>query len=81
MDELLDEAGHPFDREAASRGELSPVFFGSALTNFGVLPFLERFLELAPCPGPPATRNSGSDFALVATAGTTATASSTSSTL
>jgi peptide chain release factor 3 len=27
------------------------VFFGSALTNFGVLPFLERFLDIAPCPG------------------------------
>ena len=33
-------------------GRLSPVFFGSALTNFGVQNFLEHFLAMAPCPGP-----------------------------
>lgn len=49
---LLDEAGHPFDEEAVLAGELSPVFFGSALTNFGVEPFLKEFLELAPEPSP-----------------------------
>ena len=49
---LLDEAGHPFDQEAILAGELSPVFFGSALTNFGVEPFLRDFLELAPAPLP-----------------------------
>ena len=49
---LLDEAGHPFDEEAVTSGELSPVFFGSALTNFGVEPFLREFLELAPEPSP-----------------------------
>ena len=48
--ELLDEAGHPFDEEAIASGELSPVFFGSALTNFGVETFLGEFLELAPAP-------------------------------
>jgi peptide chain release factor 3 len=48
--ELLDAAGHPFDREAVLRGELSPLFFGSALTNFGVEPFLREFLELSPAP-------------------------------
>lgn len=53
--ELLDAAGHPFDREAILRGELSPVFFGSALTNFGVEPFLREFLDLAP---PPLARES-----------------------
>ena len=47
---LLDEAGSPFDREAVIAGTLSPVFFGSALTNFGVAPFLAEFLELAPAP-------------------------------
>src|SRR5690242_14913482 len=47
---LLDEAGHPFDEAAVLSGELSPVFFGSALTNFGVEPFLREFLELAPEP-------------------------------
>jgi len=50
--QLLDEAGHPFDAEAIAAGELSPVFFGSALTNFGVEPFLREFLELAPSPLP-----------------------------
>ncbi len=49
---LLDEAGHPFDEAAVLSGELSPVFFGSALTNFGVEPFLREFLELAPEPAP-----------------------------
>jgi peptide chain release factor 3 len=50
--ELLDMAGEPFSREAFLAGEISPTFFGSALTNFGVEPFLRRFLELAPEPGP-----------------------------
>ena len=52
---LLDEAGHPFDRDALLAGELSPVFFGSALTNFGLEPFFREFLELAP---PPSSRES-----------------------
>jgi peptide chain release factor 3 len=47
---LLDHAAPPFDVEAFRRGELSPAFFGSALTNFGVEPFLESFLALAPAP-------------------------------
>lgn len=34
------------------KGELSPVFFGSALTNFGVEPFLENFLEMTTSPTP-----------------------------
>lgn len=50
--ELLDMAGHPFDTAAIAEGTLSPVFFGSALTNFGVEPFLREFLELAPPPRP-----------------------------
>jgi len=49
---LLDEAGHPFDHDELLAGELSPVFFGSALTNFGLEPFLNEFLELAPPPLP-----------------------------
>jgi peptide chain release factor 3 len=49
---LLDEAGHPFDHDELLAGELSPVFFGSALTNFGLEPFLKEFLELAPPPLP-----------------------------
>jgi peptide chain release factor 3 len=50
--ELLDHAGHPFDAEAIATGDLSPVFFGSALTNFGVETFLGEFLELSPAPLP-----------------------------
>ena len=49
---LLDEAGHPFDHDELLAGDLSPVFFGSALTNFGLEPFLKEFLELAPPPLP-----------------------------
>ncbi|MEQ8821521.1 MAG: peptide chain release factor 3 [Sumerlaeia bacterium] len=48
--ELLDMAGEPFTREEFLTGEVTPVFFGSALTNFGVEPFLEAFGELAPTP-------------------------------
>ena len=48
--ELLDGASAEFDQEMVSKGELSPVFFGSALTNFGVEPFLENFLRLTPTP-------------------------------
>ncbi|MDF1556012.1 MAG: peptide chain release factor 3, partial [Deferrisomatales bacterium] len=50
--ELLEGAGEVFARERISTGELTPVFFGSAMTNFGVEPFLRRFLELAPPPAP-----------------------------
>lgn len=49
---LLDAAGDEFDRAQVLRGELTPLFFGSALTNFGVGSFLQHFLELAPPPGP-----------------------------
>ncbi|MCH5353411.1 MAG: peptide chain release factor 3 [Acutalibacter sp.] len=52
--ELLDGAGYEFDLEKVRHGKLSPVFFGSALTNFGVEPFLENFLRLTP---PPLPRN------------------------
>jgi peptide chain release factor 3 len=48
--ELLDHAGHPFDADAITAGEQTPVFFASALTNFGVEPFLRAFLPLAPAP-------------------------------
>ena len=48
--ELLDIAGDDFDNDAVQRGELSPVFFGSALTNFGIAPFLADFLKLTTGP-------------------------------
>ena len=50
--ELLDGAGDDFDIEAVRNGKLTPVFFGSALTNFGVQPFLESFLKLTTSPLP-----------------------------
>jgi len=50
--ELLDAAGHTYEHERVFDGSLTPVFFGSALTNFGIEPFLREFLELAPPPGP-----------------------------
>ncbi len=50
--ELLEGAGYPVDPEAISKGELTPVFFGSALADFGVTAFLEQFLEMSPSPGP-----------------------------
>jgi peptide chain release factor 3 len=48
--ELLDVAGDAFDMETVNQGELTPVFFGSAINNFGVQTFLENFLQLAPKP-------------------------------
>jgi peptide chain release factor 3 len=48
--ELLDGAGTSFDRAAFMAGDATPVFFGSAVTNFGVELFLDGFLEMAPPP-------------------------------
>ncbi|MBR1635298.1 MAG: peptide chain release factor 3 [Lachnospiraceae bacterium] len=50
--ELQDGAGAEFDQELVEKGELSPVFFGSALTNFGVETFLEHFLSMTTPPLP-----------------------------
>ncbi|MFQ7310417.1 MAG: peptide chain release factor 3 [Sellimonas sp.] len=50
--ELLDGASAEFDQELVSKGELSPVFFGSALTNFGVETFLQHFLKMTTSPLP-----------------------------
>ncbi len=50
--ELLSGAGEDFDLEAVRAGRLSPVFFGSALTNFGVEPFLTKFLKMSTPPAP-----------------------------
>ena len=50
--ELIEVAGTPFEFEAFRKGELTPMFFGSALTNFGVEPFFDAFVELAPPPSP-----------------------------
>ena len=57
--ELLDGAGYDFDIDEVRAGRLSPVFFGSALNNFGVEPFLESFLKMTM---PPLPRKSGEDI-------------------
>lgn len=49
--ELLDGAGNDFDIKEVEKGKLSPVFFGSALVDFGVTPFLKHFLVMSPSPG------------------------------
>ncbi|MTI55979.1 peptide chain release factor 3 [Geosporobacter ferrireducens] len=49
---LLDMAGDDYDLNQILNGELTPVFFGSALTNFGVEPFLESFLNITTPPKP-----------------------------
>jgi len=48
--ELVRGASHRFEREAYLRGELTPVFFGSAINNFGVRELLDYFIEFAPPP-------------------------------
>ena len=74
--ELLDAAIGEFDEAAFLAGTLSPTFFGSALTNFGVEPFLREFVQLAPGPtardttsgaiGPDAERFAGFVFKIQA---------------
>ena len=53
--ELIEGVYEPFEDAAYRAGALAPVFFGSALNNFGVRELLEAFLELAPAPGERAT--------------------------
>ena len=50
--ELLDGASIPLDMDSVSKGEQTPVFFGSALTNFGVETFLKHFLKMTSTPLP-----------------------------
>ena len=50
--ELLEGAANPLEREHYLKGNQSPVFFGSALNNFGVKELLDAFVEMAPAPGP-----------------------------
>ena len=50
--ELVDEVYPAFNQEAYLAGELQPVFFGSALNNFGVKELLDAFIEIAPAPLP-----------------------------
>ncbi len=48
--ELIKGASHEFDRDAYLKGELTPVFFGTALGNFGVREMLDDFVEWSPAP-------------------------------
>ncbi len=54
--ELVKGASHTFDKEAYLAGKQTPVFFGTALGNFGVEELLDEFVEWAPPPQPRATR-------------------------
>jgi peptide chain release factor 3 len=55
--DLISEAGNPFDIDKIKNGEQTPVFFGSALVNFGVKTFLDAYLQFAPKPSVHATEN------------------------
>jgi peptide chain release factor 3 len=59
--ELLDGAGETFDRDAMLSGTITPVFFGSAVTNFGVQLFLDNFITIAPVPAPRSAVDPASD--------------------
>jgi peptide chain release factor 3 len=55
--ELLEVAGDAYDHERILRGQLTPVYFGSAMNNFGVQRFLESFIDVAPSPSPYMTKD------------------------
>ncbi len=57
--ELIQGAADPFALDHYLKGNQTPVFFGSAINNFGVKEMLDTFVDIAPCPGPRAavTRN------------------------
>lgn len=57
--ELVQGASHEFDHQAYLNGELTPVFFGSAINNFGIAELLERFVEYAPAPQPRKVNTAG----------------------
>ena len=59
--ELLAGAGGSFDQERYLAGQVTPVFFGSALNNFGVEPFLDAILDLAPAPSARETEHGAID--------------------
>ncbi len=48
--EMLKDAGNQFDEQAVMNGELTPVFFGSALQGFGIETFLQTYMQFAPAP-------------------------------
>jgi peptide chain release factor 3 len=62
--ELLEGAGAAFDRKQFEYGRVIPVFYGSAVNNFGVEPFLRAVIEFAPPPSPRHAKAKGEDFEL-----------------
>ncbi|NQY51540.1 MAG: peptide chain release factor 3 [Piscirickettsiaceae bacterium] len=48
--ELIRGASHKFDHDAFLSGKLSPVFFGSAMNNFGIFELMDSFVNIAPAP-------------------------------
>lgn len=63
--ELLDAAGNPFSRDRFLEGAVTPVYFASALTNFGIENFFDAFVELAPSPGARlVTRSDGAEASI-----------------
>jgi peptide chain release factor 3 len=62
--ELLEGAGAEFDRRQFEYGRVIPVFYGSAVNNFGVEPFLRALIELAPPPSPRHAKTNGEDYEL-----------------
>ncbi len=61
---LVEEAGDEFDKEKIAAGDLTPVFFGSALSTFGIEEFLDMYVDFAPGPMP---RQTTTENAVVAT--------------
>jgi peptide chain release factor 3 len=55
--EMLKDAGNQFSEDAVMKGQLTPVFFGSALQGFGIETFLQTYMQFAPAPGPKATKD------------------------
>lgn len=55
--ELLDVAGDEYDFNKITKGDLTPTFFGSAMTNFGIKPFLQYFLDMTNPPSPRMSNN------------------------
>ena len=65
--ELIQGAGNPLDMEKVLKGKMTPVFFGSALADFGTVQFLEHFLDMSPAPGPRKARLDGEDMEVLPT--------------
>jgi peptide chain release factor 3 len=68
--ELLEGAGVAFTAESFGRGRVIPVYFGSAINNFGVQPFLDALLEFAPPPAPHIAHVGGEEMIVEATSET-----------